>query len=148
MQEAQDQGSQALPVLSLVESWRRLDTFLRKLFGFLWLPDFRASRRLLKWRVAGFLGGNTRMMAVLNTVVTEEQTVVDNDAAKHHTHTQMYTYALGLTCTDSGDRARLQLPQKSEPASALALLTWAPGASAGQSFYEHHPAFRNLAQTC
>lgn len=108
MLEARVQGSQALPVLSLVESWRHLDTFLHKLFGFLWLPDFRASRRLLKWRVAGFLGGNTRMMAVLNTVVTEEQTVVDNDTAKHHTHADVHLRLWAHMCTDSGDEGQGQ----------------------------------------
>lgn len=90
-------------------------------------------------------------MAVLNTVVTEEQTVVDNDAAKHYTHTQMYTYAFGLTCAQTGDEGQGQAaasPEISEPISALVLQTWAAGASAGQSFYEHHPAFRSSGQTC
>lgn len=51
------------------------------------------------------------MMAVLNTFVTEEQTV---DAAKHRTYTQMYTYTFGLACAQTlatRARARLQLPQ-------------------------------------
>lgn len=62
----------------------------------------------------------------INTVVTEEQTVVDKDAAKHHTHTQVYICLWAHMCTDSGDEGQGQAaasPEISEPASALVLLT-------------------------